>query len=250
MLPLLSAVFSVLSGLALVGLLAAGLTFPTTAPTVATLLGLGVAVDYGLFLMARHREQVDHGMDIVESAGRSAATSGAAIVVAGGTVVVAILGLYVSGVPFVGAMGLASAIVVAVTMLAALTIMPAFMGVAKANVRSFRDLRAERRDRAAGGGDVTASAAARAAASDEAHERSAFARWGRKVSDLPWPWAIGATLVLVILSIPLFSLRLGQLDAGTNPTSESIRRAYDLIDPGFGPGSNGPLTVVFALPGV
>ncbi len=246
-LPLLSAVFSVLSGLALVGLLASALTFPTTAPTVATLLGLGVAVDYGLFLMARHREQLDHGMDTVESAGRSNATSGSAIVIAGGTVVVAILGLYVSGVPFVGAMGLASAIVVAVTMLAALTIMPAFMGVAKANVRSFRDLRAERRDRAASG-DATASAAARAAASDEAHERSAFARWGRKVSDLPWPWAIGATLVLVLLSIPLFSLRLGQLDAGTNPTSESIRRAYDLIDTGFGPGSNGPLTVVFALP--
>ena len=247
-LPLLSAVFSVLSGLALVGLLASALTFPTTAPTVATLLGLGVAVDYGLFLMARHREQVDHGMAIVESAGRSNATSGAAIVIAGGTVVVAILGLYVSGVPFVGAMGLASAIVVAVTMLAALTIMPAFMGVAKANVRSFRDLRAERRDRTGADNNAAANAAARAAASDEAHERSAFARWGRKVSDRPWPWAVAATLVLVVLSIPLFSLRLGQLDAGTNPTSESIRRAYDLIDAGFGPGSNGPLTVVFTLP--
>ena len=130
-LPLLSAVFSVLAGLSLVGLLSAALTFPTTAPTVATLLGLGVAVDYGLFLVARHREQLDHGMDTTASIGRTAATSGAAIVVAGSTVVVAILGLYVSGVPFVGAMGLASAIVVAVTMLAALTLMPAFMGVAE-----------------------------------------------------------------------------------------------------------------------
>jgi RND superfamily putative drug exporter len=249
-LPLLSAIFSVLSGLSLVGLLAAGLTFPTTAPTVATLLGLGVAVDYGLFLMARHREQVDHGMDVVESAGRSTATSGAAIVVAGGTVVVAILGLYVSGVPFVGAMGLASAIVVAVTMIAALTLMPAFMGVAGRNVRSIADQRAERRAARSGGEDGAAakSAAARAAASDEAHERSAFARWGRKVSDRPWPWAIAATVALVILAIPLLSLRLGQLDAGTNPTSESIRRAYDLVAKGFGPGTNGPLTVVVALP--
>ncbi len=248
--PLLSALFSVFAGLALVGLLAAAITFPTTAPTVATLLGLGVAIDYGLFLMARHREQLDHGEPVIKSAGRATATSGAAIVVAGGTVVVSILGLYVSGVPFVGAMGLASAIVVAVAMLAALTLMPAFMGVAKQNVRAIKDRRAAKR---ATRGDVDeATAAARlaklTAASDEAHENSAFARWGRKVSNRPWPWAIAATGVLIVLAIPLFSLRLGQLDAGTNPTSESIRRAYDLIATNFGPGANGPLTVVVQLP--
>jgi RND superfamily putative drug exporter len=195
--------------------------------------------------MARHREQVDHGLDVVTSAGRSAATSGAAIVVAGSTVVVAILGLYVSGVPFVGAMGLASAIVVAVAMLAALTLMPAFMGIAGRSVRSITDRRAERR--AAKSGEAPSVADVHAA-HDEAHERSAFARWGRKVSDRPWPWAIAATVVLVVLSIPLFSLRLGQLDAGTDPTSESIRRAYDLIATNFGPGTNGPLTVVVSLP--
>jgi putative drug exporter of the RND superfamily len=248
--PLISAVFSVLAGLSLVGLLASALTFPTTAPTVATLLGLGVAVDYGLFLVARHREQLDHGMGVTDSAGRSTATSGAAIVVAGGTVVVAILGLYVAGVPFVGAMGLASAIVVAVTMLAALTLMPAFMGVARQNVRSLRDRRAARRAarEAASEEDRARSLAALTAASDEAHENSAFARWGRKVSDRPLPWAILAVVVLGVLSIPLFSLRLGQLDAGTNPTSQSIRRAYDLIAQNFGPGANGPLSVVVSLP--
>ena len=248
--PLLSALFSVFAGLALVGLLAAAITFPTTAPTVATLLGLGVAIDYGLFLMARHREQLDHGVPVIKSAGRATATSGAAIVVAGSTVVVSILGLYVSGVPFVGAMGLASAIVVAVAMLAALTLMPAFMGVAKQNVRAIKDRRAAKR--ATRGNIDEATAAARlaklTAASDEAHENSAFARWGRKVSNRPWPWAIAATGVLVVLAIPLFSLRLGQLDAGTNPTSESIRRAYDLIATNFGPGANGPLTVVVQLP--
>ena len=248
--PLVSAVFSVFAGLAVVGLLATVINFPTTAPTVATLLGLGVAVDYGLFLVARHREQLDHGMPVVTSAGRSNATSGAAIVVAGGTVVVAILGLYVSGVPFVGAMGLASAIVVAVAMLAALTLMPAFMGVVKQNVRAIKDLRAAKR--ATSGSVDEATAASRlaelAAASDEAHEQSAFARWGRKVSERPLPWAIAATVVLVLLAIPFLSLRLGQLDAGTNPTSESIRRAYDLIATGFGPGANGPLTVVVELP--
>jgi RND superfamily putative drug exporter len=248
-LPLVSAVFSVLAGLSLVGLLAAATTFPLSAPTVATLLGLGVAVDYGLFLIARHREQLDHGVPLIKSVGRSTATSGAAIVVAGGTVVVAILGLYVADVPFVGAMGLASAVVVAVTMVAALTLMPAFMGVVGRNVRALRDLRAERR--ALAGQDATqaaASLAELAAAADAAHERSAFARWGRRVSDRPTGWAIAALAALVLLSIPFFSLRLGQLDASTNPTSESIRRAYDLIAKGFGPGTNGPLTVVVSLP--
>jgi len=117
--PLVSAIFSVGAGLAVVGLLAAITTFPSVAPTVATLLGLGVAVDYGLFLTARHREQLDRGMDVVSSAAHAEETSGASIVIAGSTVVVAILGLYLSGVPFVGAMGLSAAIVVAITMAAA-----------------------------------------------------------------------------------------------------------------------------------
>jgi len=245
--PLVSALCSVLAGLSVVTLLAAATTFPTTAPTVATLLGLGVAVDYGLFLLTRYREQIDHGTGVVESAGRATASSGSAIVVAGGTVVVAILGLYVSGVPFVGALGLASAVVVAVAMLAALTIMPAFMGVARTNVRSLRDRRTASRS-ARDGTAPTAASAALAAASDRAHERSAFARWGRRVSDRPWPWAVAAVLVLLALCIPMASMRLGQLDAGTNPTSESSRRAYDLIAADFSPGVNGPVTVVVELP--
>ena len=242
--PLLSAIFSVLAGLSLLGVLASAITFPTTAPTIATLLGLGVAVDYGLFLVARHREQLDAGMDTVASAARAEGTSGAAIVVAGGTVVVSILGLYVSGVAFVGSLGLASAIVVAITMLAALTLVPAFMGVAGENVRS---LRARVRARRAG---LTAreQAAQTAAATQDQHEHSAFARWGRKVSERPWPWAVASVAVLVVLAIPLFSITLGQPDNGTNPTSESSRRAYDLISQGFGVGVNGPLAVVVKLP--
>ncbi len=245
--PLISAVCSVLAGLSVVTLLASAMEFPTTAPTVATLLGLGVAVDYGLFLIARHREQLDHGMDVEESAARSTATSGAAIVIAGGTVVVAILGLYVSGVPFVGAMGLASAVVVAIAMLAALTIMPAFMGVARGNVRALKDRRAAQRVRREAS-DPDAALAAMSAASDQAHERSAFARWGRRVSDRPWPWAVAALVVLGALCVPMFSMRLGQLDAGTNPTTETSRRAYDLVTANFSPGVNGPVNVVVALP--
>ena len=242
--PLVSAIFSVGAGLSLLGLLAAVLTFPTTAPTIATLLGLGVAIDYGLFLVARHREQLDAGMDVVASARKAEGTSGAAIVVAGSTVVISILGLYISDVAFVGALGLAAAITVAITMLAALTLVPAFMGAVKENVRSLAS-----RWRARKAGETARAQAQRtAAATQEQHEHSAFARWGRMVSAHPWPWGITSVAVLVVLAIPFFSITLGQPDNGTNPTSDSDRRAYDLLAKGFGVGSNGPLAIVVVLP--
>ena len=242
--PLLSAIFSVGAGLSLVGLLAAAITFPATAPTVATLLGLGVAIDYGLFLTARHREQVDSGMDVIRSAAFAESTSGAAVVVAGSTVVISILGLYLSGVPFVGSLGLASAVVVAVTMVAALTLVPAFLGVVQGKIRALSARRRARRE----GVSAQREAKRTAAATREQHERSAFARWGRRVSGQPWPWAIASVIVLIVLAIPLFSIQLGQPDAGTNPATDSSRRAFDLITTGFGPGANGPLSVVVKLP--
>ena len=242
--PLVSAIFSVGAGLSVVGLLAALTTFPSVAPTVATLLGLGVAVDYGLFLTARHREQLDRGMGVTESAARAEETSGASVVIAGSTVVVAILGLYLSGVPFVGAMGLAAAVVVAITMLAALTLVPSFMGLVRNNVRSLPSrVRAHREG-------ITAQEQAKqtATVTEEHHEQSAFARWGRRVARQPWPWGIASVLVLLVLAIPLLSINLGQPDNGTNPLNESSRQAYDLISQGFGVGANGPLTVVVKLP--
>jgi putative drug exporter of the RND superfamily len=242
--PLVSAIFSVLSGLALLTLIARVVTVPTTAPTIATLLGLGVAVDYGLFLVARHREQLDSGMGVIPSVRRAAGTSGAAIVVAGSTVAVSVLGLYISGVGFVGSMGLGAALVVIVTMTAALTLVPGFMGAAQEKVRA---LGARVRAHKAG---LTARQQAQqtAAATHERHEHSAFARWGRMVSRRPWPWALASVVVLVVLAIPLWSITLGQPDNGTNPTSDSSRQAYDLISQGFGVGVNGPLTVVVKLP--
>jgi putative drug exporter of the RND superfamily len=242
--PLVSAIFAVGAGLSVVGLLAAISTFPTTAPTVATLLGLGVAVDYGLFLTSRHREQLDRGMGVVRSATLAEGTSGASVVIAGSTVVVAILGLYLSGVPFVGAMGAAAAVVVAVTMVAALTLVPSFMGLVRSNIRS---LPARIRAHRAG---VTAQQQAErtAAATEEHHEQSAFARWGRRVARQPWPWGIASVLVLLVLAIPLLSINLGQPDNGTNPLNETSRQAYDLLSDGFGVGINGPLTVVVKLP--
>jgi putative drug exporter of the RND superfamily len=242
--PLVSAVFSLGVGLSLLGIIAASVTFPTTAPTIATLLGLGVAVDYGLFLVARHREQLDSGMDVVESARRTEATSGAAIVVAGTTVVISILGLYISGVAFVGALGLAAAIVVAITMAAALTLIPAFLGVFRGNVRALTARITAHRARET----VQEQARRTAATTTEHHENSGFARWGRRVSRTPLPWAVLSVVVLGVLAIPLFSMTLGQPDNGTNPTSDTSRRAYDLMSDGFGVGSNGPLTVVVVLP--
>jgi putative drug exporter of the RND superfamily len=242
--PLVSAIFSVLTGLALLALLARVVTFPTTAPTIATLLGLGVAVDYGLFMVARHREQVDSGMGVLSSVRRAAGTSGAAIVVAGSTVAVSVLGLYISGVGFVGALGLAAALVVVVTMISALTLVPAFMGLVRGGVRAVSArVRAHKE-----GLTVQQQAAATAAATHEQHEHSAFARWGRMVSAHPWPWGVASAAVLVVLAIPLFSITLGQPDNGTNPKSQSNRQAYDLISEGFGVGVNGPLTVVVKLP--
>lgn len=242
--PLVSAIFSVGAGLSLLGLLTNALTFPTTAPTIATLLGLGVAIDYGLFLLARHREQLDTGLEVGRSIRHAESTSGAAVVVAGSTVVVSILGLYISDVAFVGALGLAAAITVAMSMLAALTLGPAFMAVAGQNLRA---LAARLRARKAG---ESSREEARHTAEQvrERHEQSAFARWGRKVSAHPWPWAIGSVALLVVLAIPFFSITLGQPDNGTNPTSDSNRRAYDLMTSGFGVGSNGPLAIVVDLP--
>jgi putative drug exporter of the RND superfamily len=242
--PLVSAIFSVLSGLALLALVAKLITFPTTAPTIATLLGLGVAVDYGLFMVARHREQVDSGMGVLASVRLAAGTSGAAIVVAGSTVAISVLGLYISGVGFVGALGLAAALVVVVTMISALTLVPAFMGLAKEGVRALTGRVRARRQ----GVTVQQQAAATAEATHEQHEHSAFARWGRMVSAHPWPWAVASVAALLVLAIPLLSISLGQPDNGTNPTTDSSRRAYDLISQGFGVGVNGPLTVVVRLP--
>ena len=242
--PLVAAIFSVLAGLALLALLAKVVTIPTTGPTIATLLGLGVAVDYGLFLVARHREQLDAGMGVLASVRRAAGTSGAAIVVAGSTVAVSVLALYISGLGFVGALGLAAALVVVVTMISALTLVPAFMGLARESVRALTARINARKE----GLTAQEQAAETAAATHEQHEHSAFARWGRMVSAHPWPWAAASVAVLVVLAIPLFSITLGQPDNGTNPTSDSNRQAYDLISQGFGVGANGPLTVVVKLP--
>lgn len=224
--PLGVAIAGLVTGLSIVGLLGAWIAIPSVAPRLGTMIGLGVGIDYALFVLSRHRDQLAEGMDIEESIGRTNATAGQAVVVAGGTVVVAILGLQLAGIPFVAALGYSASIVVAVAVLVAITLLPALLGFA---------------------GDRVLARANRGAPPVERREHSGWVRWAHWVTHHPWRSAIAATAVLVTLSIPMFDMRLGQADAGTDPTSTTHRRAYDLLAAGFGDGFNGPLLVVVDL---
>ena len=224
--PLGVAVAGLATGLSIVGLLNGLIDIPSIAPRLGTMIGLGVGIDYALFVLSRHRDHLAHGMDVVESIGRTNATAGQAVVVAGGTVVVAILGLQFAGIPFIAALGYSASIVVAVAVLVAVTLMPALLGFA---------------------GQRVLPRTHRVIADSTAQEHSGWVAWARWVAHHPWRSAVAATVVLVTLAIPVLDMRLGQADAGTDPTSTTHRRAYDLLAPGFGDGFNGPLLIAVDL---
>jgi len=189
------------------------------------MIGLGVGIDYALFLVTRHREFLARGLDVADAAGRAVATAGQAVIFAGGTVVIAILGLAVAGVPFMTAAGVAISVIVLLMVVASVTLLPAFLGVAGTNIDRFG-----------------------------LHRRGASAevgrgwqRWGRHVADHAWSYAIGVTVVLLALTAPVLSLELGFPDDGTQPVSQTQRRAYDLMADGFGPGVNGPFVIAIDL---
>ena len=227
-LPLGVAVVGLATGLSIVGLLSGMIDIPSIAPRLGTMIGLGVGIDYALFVLSRHRDQLAGGMDVVTSIGRTNGTAGQAVVVAGGTVVVAILGLQMAGIPFVAALGYSASIVVAIAVLVAITLLPALLGIAGSRVlpRSHRN------------GEIVAT---------EAPSHRGWVRWAGWVAHHPWRSAITATAVLIALAIPMLDMRLGQADAGTDPTSTTHRRAYDLLAAGFGDGFNGPLLIVVDL---
>jgi len=229
--PLAVAVIGLLVGLALVGLLGGLIDIPSVAPRLATMIGLGVGIDYALFILSRHRDQLAAGMDTEDSIGRTNATAGHAVVVAGGTVVVAILGLQLAGIPFVAALGYSASLVVAVAVLAATTLMPALLGFVGHRVLT----RTQRDTRPAVVQTITPD------------EHSGWVRWAHWVAHHPWRSALAATAVLVTLAVPMLHMQLGQADAGTDPTSTTHRRAYDLLADGFGPGFNGPLLITVDL---
>ena len=225
-LPLAAALTGLLTGLSVIGLLGGLIDIPSVAPRLATMIGLGVGIDYALFILSRHRDNVAAGMPIDESIGRTNATAGQAVVIAGSTVVVAILGLQLAGIPFVAALGYSASIVVAIAVTSAVTLLPAFLGFAGTRV-------------------LARSHRTQGPAPERGH--SAWVRWAHWVAHHPWRSSITATLVLLALAVPVLDMQLGQADAGTAPASTTPRRAYDLLAAGFGAGFNGPLLVTIDL---
>jgi putative drug exporter of the RND superfamily len=219
-LPIGIALFGLGLSLSLTLLLAHLADIPTTAPILASMVGLGVGIDYALFVVSRHREHLQAGMTVAESAGRAIATAGQAVIFAGGTVVIAILGLAISGMPMVTLMGVTTAIVVAVMVLATVTLLPALLGFAGHRLDRLNVLRPKH---------------------DRADRLSIWARWGSTVARRPWPYLVASLALLLALSAPLLSIRFGQSDAGAMPDSTTQRRAFDLVADAFGPGANGPL---------
>jgi RND superfamily putative drug exporter len=229
LLPLLTAAVSVAIGLSILTLVAAEISFGTSAPTLAIMIGLGVGIDYALFLTTRFRQLIKDGLDPVAAAGRTTATSGHAVLVAAATVSVAMFGLYASGITFIGQLGFAAVFSVATAALGATTLVPAALGLLGTRIDrvAVRTTVAE-----AGGG-----------------EGDGWHRYAHEVARRPWWFFAGGVLVLALLSIPLLSIRLGHVDDGADPTSYTDKRAYDLIAKGFGPGANGPFTAVVQLNG-
>ncbi|MBC9712758.1 MMPL family transporter [Streptomyces sp. TRM66268-LWL] len=233
-LPIGMAVFGLTIGVATMTVLAGVTEVPTFAPVLGSMVGLGVGIDYALFVLARHREYLACGLGPQAAAGRAVATAGRPVVFAGGTVVVSILGLAVANVPFMTVGGLAVSIVVLIMVLASVTLLPAFLGAAGPRLaragRIGRALRARKPGRLARPRDLSAGPAG-------------WRRWIGHVNRHPVLYAIGAAGLLLAATLPVLGLRVGLPDDGSLPQSRTERRAYDLVAEGFGPGTNGPLVI-------
>jgi RND superfamily putative drug exporter len=235
-LPIVTALLGLGAGLTLVTVLGHVIAVPTIAPTLATMIGLGVGIDYALFLITRHRGHLADGVGVEDSIARTNGTSGAAVVFAGGTVIIALCSLALARIPIVSALGYTAAIVVAVAVLAAVTLLPALLAVLGTKINALPLPRQKRR------------AAAGAAAAGEGRSHG-WARWGEAVARRPVPALVAGLVLLLALAAPALHLNLGQADASTSPKGTEARTAFDLLAEGFGPGSNGPLLVAIDLGG-
>jgi RND superfamily putative drug exporter len=222
-LPIITALVGVGTGLAAIGLLGHGISVPTVGPTLGTMLGLGVGIDYALFIVTRHKGFMEQGYSVEESAARAVATAGGAVVFAGGTVVIALVSLAVAQIPLVSALGYSAAVVVLIAILTAITLIPALLAIMGKRIESLRVpfLKPPPHD----------------------HRPHGWARWARFIGRIPVPAMLLAVAILVVLAIPVLNLQLGQQNNGQMPESTTVRQSYDLLKQGFGPGVNGPLLV-------
>ncbi len=240
-LPVLTALFGLGTGLAIVGALSNVIDMADFSPQLAAMIGLGVGIDYALFIVTRFREAYRANGGDVESATVAAMdTAGRAVAFAGVTVVISLLGMVLLGVAFLYGVAVAASLAVLFVLAASLTLTPALLG--------FVGRRVGRPGRRARRRAATAPAEAPHAVG-AAPLPSGWARWAVFVARHRWACAFAGTLVLLVAWAPALGLRLGHSDAGNDPAGTTTRKAYDLLAEGFGPGFNGPLTVVVAPPG-
>jgi RND superfamily putative drug exporter len=230
-LPLLTALFGLGCGIMAVGLLSHGLSIAQLAPSLSILIGLGVGIDYALFIVTRHRRGLMHGLSPEEAAVTALNTSGRAVLFAGATVCVALLGMLVLGVGYLTGVAIAAALVVLFVVASATTLLPALLGLLGVRALSRR----QRRKLAAQGPEPTTATS------------GFWVRWARVVERRPGQLSLAAAAIMIILAIPVGSLRLGHADDGTLPATMTSRQAYDMLAAGFGPGFNGPLQIVAQL---
>jgi RND superfamily putative drug exporter len=229
-LPLLTAILGVAISVGTVTALTGSIELTETAPTLATMLGLAVGIDYALFILSRYRQNVESGLELRDAAAQATGTAGSAVVFAGATVVIALVGLTVVNIPFLTVMGLAAAGAVVIAVLIATTLLPAllgFFGRRGARVNRALTWRPWRRRE----GRETASV-----------------RYARFVTRRPWAVLATGLLFLLVAALPATHMKLGLPDGGSKPTDNTERKAYDLLSEGFGPGFNGVLTVVVDAP--
>jgi len=226
-LPLLTAAFGIACGTAIVQVLANVVTMPTFTLQLVLMLGIGVGIDYALFIVTRYRQALQRGLDPAAAVVEAIDTAGRAVLFAGGTVVISVLGLFVIGTDLTSALAIAAATGVLLTMLASVTLLPAVLGFVGTNIDK---LGLPHRRGAQG-------------------ERGGFwHRWSRIVQRRPLVALVASLVVLVALAAPLFAIRLGFGDNGNREEGDTIREAYDLLADGFGVGFNGPLLIAAELP--
>src|SRR5215469_15927124 len=226
LLPIATAILGLASTLSIIQILSHAFTVSTVAPTLATMIGLGVGIDYALFIVTRHFRGLKDGLELRESIARAAATSGGAVAFAGGTVTIALVSLAVAGIPLVTTMGLMAAVAVVVAVAAALTLLPAILAIIGPRINALRVRNRHPADH---------------------RKQGAWARWAAGVARRPVISTLAALAILIPLTIPVLSLTLGQTDVAALSKSTTARQAYDLITDNFGPGVNGPLLVAVSL---